>query len=170
MRCVCVHVLSSWAEDAKLWPHLHPYGSGSLYSERGSGGMYRYVQNRLLLVQSGFRSNNLYAFWFLNRCLVKDMLATLAGIFLYSAPSPLYARAFPTTARQELFGLEKFRRMHGRGNTEQQGADAFSRAFGTAMPNVIPESSAWQLGLPVCLRIDCICLEVTLCGTAPLAG
>ena len=51
-------------EDAKLWPHLHPYGSGSLYSERGSGGMYRLVQNRLLLVQSGFRTNNLYAFWF----------------------------------------------------------------------------------------------------------
>ena len=58
--------------DAKLWPHLHPWGSGSLYSERGSGGIYRLVQNRLLIMQSGFRQNNLYAFWFLNRCITKE--------------------------------------------------------------------------------------------------
>ena len=67
--------VSAWSvEDAKLWPHLHPYGTGSLYSELGSGGMYRLVHNRLLLIQSGFRSNNLYAFWFLNRCIAKEWL------------------------------------------------------------------------------------------------
>ncbi len=60
------------AKDAKLWPHLHPYSSGSLYSEPGSGGMYRLVRNRLLIVQNGFRQNNLYAFWYLNRVITKE--------------------------------------------------------------------------------------------------
>ncbi len=59
-------------KDAKLWPHLHPYSSGSLYSEQGSGGLYRLARNPLLLVQSGFGENSLYSFWFLNRVIMKD--------------------------------------------------------------------------------------------------
>jgi hypothetical protein len=34
--------------------------------------MYQLVRNRLLLMQKGFRQNNLYAFWFLNRIITKE--------------------------------------------------------------------------------------------------
>jgi hypothetical protein len=84
-------------EDAKLWPHLHQYGSGSLYSEPGSGGMYRFVQNRLLLVQSGFRANNLYAFWFLNRCIAKARWRS-ARTPATHAPTA-HSGSFPPSAR-----------------------------------------------------------------------
>jgi hypothetical protein len=58
--------------DAKLWPHMHPYGTGSLSSELGSGGLARLGRNRLLLLQSCFRNNTIYAFWFLHRIITKD--------------------------------------------------------------------------------------------------
>ena len=84
-------------EDAKLWPHLHQYGSGSLYSEPGSGGIYRFVQNRLLLVQGGFRANNLYAFWFLNRCIAKARWRSTRTPATH-APSA-HSGSFPPSAR-----------------------------------------------------------------------
>ena len=60
------------AQDAKLWVHMHPYGTGSLFSEPGSGGVYRLARNRLLLIQRCFRENTLYAFWYLNRVINKE--------------------------------------------------------------------------------------------------
>ncbi len=60
------------AQDAKLWVHMHPYGTGSLFSEPGSGGVYRLARNRLLLIQRSFRENTLYAFWYLNRVINKE--------------------------------------------------------------------------------------------------
>ena len=57
--------------DAKVWPAFHPYGSGSLGSELGSGGLSRLVRSRLLLVQSCFRNSVVYAFWFLHRLITK---------------------------------------------------------------------------------------------------
>jgi len=102
-------------KDAKLWPHLHPYSSGSLYSEPGSGGMYRLVRNRLLIIQSGFRQNNLYAFWYLNRAIMK-----------------------------ELFFIEQMKRRQGRNDVSTKSSDPMTRLFGTAMPNSIPESTAWR--------------------------
>lgn len=56
-------------EDAKCWPCVHPYGTGSLLSEQGSGGTQRLARNRLMLVQSWFRRNAEWGFWMLNRVL-----------------------------------------------------------------------------------------------------
>ena len=53
--------------DAKIWPAVHPYGSGSVFSELASGGLVNHCQNRLLLLQSWFRKSPLWAFWMLNR-------------------------------------------------------------------------------------------------------
>ena len=64
-----------WAcvsQDAKLWVHMHPHGTGSLFSEPGSGGLYRLARNRLLLIQKCFRENTLYAYWYLNRVINKE--------------------------------------------------------------------------------------------------
>ena len=33
--------------DAKLWPHVHPFGTGSVYSEPGAGGLHHHARNRL---------------------------------------------------------------------------------------------------------------------------
>ena len=49
--------------DAKLFPHVHPYGTGSLLSELGSGSPHRHAKNRLLLIQSWFRKSALWGFW-----------------------------------------------------------------------------------------------------------
>jgi hypothetical protein len=49
--------------DAKLFPHVHPYGTGSLLSELGSGSPHRHAKNRLLLIQSWFRRSALWGFW-----------------------------------------------------------------------------------------------------------
>ena len=46
--------------DAKCWPCVHPYGTGSLQSELGSGGMQRHARNRLTMIQSWFRRTPLW--------------------------------------------------------------------------------------------------------------
>ena len=43
--------------DAKCWPAVHPYSSGSLLSEPGTGGAQRFARNRLALSQSWFRKS-----------------------------------------------------------------------------------------------------------------
>jgi len=101
--------------DAKLWPHMHPYGTGSLLSEVGSGGTHRLVKNRLLCIQSCFRQNNLYAFWFLNRIITK-----------------------------ELFFRNFMRRSRGNSTAGDANAtDPITRLYGTVVPSDIPESTAW---------------------------
>eukprot|EP00973_Karenia_brevis_P019885 2727597-Karenia_brevis.AAC.1 len=41
--------------DAKCWPVAHPHGSGSFLSEIGSGGLQKYIRNRLSLPDNFFR-------------------------------------------------------------------------------------------------------------------
>ncbi len=41
--------------DAKVWPHAHPHGTGSLWSEPGAGGTRQFIRNRATLIQSWFR-------------------------------------------------------------------------------------------------------------------
>ena len=100
--------------DAKLWVHMHPYGTGSLLSEVHSGGAHRMVKNRLLLVQSCFRQNNLYAFWYSNRIITK-----------------------------ELFYSNWNHRNRGvKSASDEKSTDNITRLYGTVMPASIPESTA----------------------------
>ena len=101
--------------DAKLWPHMHVYGTGSLNSEAGSGGMDRLVKNRLLCIQSCFRENNLYAFWYLHRIIT-----------------------------HELFFNNFMARQKGSPNaSDEKAVDQITRLYGTVIPSYIPESTAW---------------------------
>ena len=59
--------------DAKLLPHLHPYGSGSLRAEEGSGGMQRYAKNRLCSLEDAFRHSAVWSFWMLERLIKNDL-------------------------------------------------------------------------------------------------
>jgi len=59
--------------DAKVWPHVHPYGTGSLLAEPGAGSAQRHARNRLMLIQSFFRKSAMWGFWFLNRLIVAEL-------------------------------------------------------------------------------------------------
>jgi len=59
--------------DAKVFPHLHPWGSGSLYSQDGSGGMHHLARARLLSLDPAFRTSAVWSFWMLDRLLKNDL-------------------------------------------------------------------------------------------------
>ena len=59
--------------DAKLFPDKHPYGSGSLRAEEGSGKLQRYAKNRVLLPESSFRKSPAWGFWVLERLIKNDL-------------------------------------------------------------------------------------------------
>ena len=100
--------------DAKAWPIAHPYGTGSLLSEVGSGGTQRHARARLSALDSFFRRSALWGFWFLDRLI-----------------------------KTELFFKEKRRRQAGRPSAAADEPDALKKLFGVAQPADIPESTAW---------------------------
>ena len=108
--------------DAKLWPHMHVYGTGSLLAEVGSGGMDRLVKNRLLCIQSCFRQNNLYAFWYLHRLITKE----------------LFFRNYMAQQRKTPNA------------SDPKESDPVTRIYGTVIPSDIPESTAWWRNQQVC--------------------
>ena len=62
--------------DAKVWPHVHPYGTGSMLAEPGSGSPHNHARNRLVLIQSFFRRSAMWGFWFLNRIITSELFFT----------------------------------------------------------------------------------------------
>ena len=101
--------------DAKVWPHVHPYGTGSLLSEFGAGGPQKHARNRLTLIQSWFRRSALWGFWSLDRLI-----------------------------KTELFFKNKKRQQSGRpGASAPDEREPLRRIFGTAQPSDVPESSEW---------------------------
>eukprot|EP00973_Karenia_brevis_P096384 12431531-Karenia_brevis.AAC.1 len=101
--------------DAKTFVHMHPYGTGSLLAEPGSGGTQRHARNRLTLIQSCFRRSALWGFWYMSRLL-----------------------------QTELFFKNKRRREGGRPTASAaEDTDPVTRFFGTTQPTDIPETSEW---------------------------
>ena len=100
--------------DAMCWPCVHPYGTGSMLLEPGSGGAQRYARNRLCLIQSWFRRSALWGFWFLDRFI-----------------------------KTELFLKNRKRRETGREHVPDLGRDPHKCLFGVAQPCDIPETRAW---------------------------
>ena len=99
--------------DAKTFVHMHPYGTGSVLAECGSGGVQRHARNRLTLIQSWFRRSALWGFWFMSRLL-----------------------------QTELFFKNKRRRECGRNTASAvDEADPITRLFGSAQPSDLPESA-----------------------------
>ena len=100
--------------DAKCWPCVHPYGTGSLLSEPGAGGTQQHARNRLTLIQSWFRRSALWGFWFLDRLI-----------------------------KTELYFKHKNRQQSGMPCATGGATDPYARFFGTALPGDIPETSEW---------------------------
>ena len=133
------HMLSALA---KVWPCVHPYGTGSLHAEPGSGSMQRYVRNRATNLESFFRRsrarpkqrftvpagsesdakrrharNNLWAFWKLDQ-YIKNQL---------------------------FFSHKRLTQRGGQPRQQQSGPnnDMKTMLFGSVVPSSIPESSTW---------------------------
>ena len=102
--------------DAMMWPNVHPYGSGSLLAEEGSGGTQRHARNRLALIQSWFRREPRWIFWMRHRV-------------------ELTALRFKQKRREK--------QGQGNDNKEQHGDDPIARYFGTEAPADRPESKEW---------------------------
>ena len=100
--------------DAKVWPALHPHGTGSVRCEMGAGSLQAHARNRALCLQSHFRRTALWAFWMLDRMIKND-----------------------------LFSLNSCGRRRDRGAGVSERQDTFTKNFGSAVPDKIPESSAW---------------------------
>ena len=101
--------------DAKVWPHVHPYGTGSVLAEPGAGSPARHARNRLVLIQSFFRRSAMWGFWFLNRLITA-----------------------------ELYFTNKKRQAAGRsGASTGKEEDPITRQYGTVQPGSIPESTEW---------------------------
>ncbi len=99
--------------DAKLFPHVHPYGTGSLLSEFGSGAVQKHCRSRALALQSWFRQSSLWCFWQLDLSIKKALF-------------------FKNAARRRL----------GRSSPDAP-ADNFAKYYGTIVPSSIPDSTAW---------------------------
>ena len=99
--------------DAKLFPHVHPFGTGSLKSEPGGCAMHKLCRNRAFALESWFRRSTQWAF-FQNENALKH----------------------------NLFGNNRAKRRHGLAHGASD-ADRFSQMYGTIVPANIPESTAW---------------------------
>ena len=55
------HFLSLIQQDARLWPHVHCYGTGSCRSEPGSGGLMRHTRNRTCVCEESVAATLLWA-------------------------------------------------------------------------------------------------------------
>ena len=113
--------------DAKTFVDLHPYGTGSLLSEVGSGGQNgipRMCANRLLLIQSSFRENAVWAFFNLQRMITNH-----------------------------LFYMEAAKRRHQMKTTSNpESKDSDTRRYGTVVPSDhanFPGIAAWVYGCGV---------------------
>ena len=101
--------------DAKLFPHVHPYGTGSLKSEPGGCPMNKLCRNKAFALESWFRRSTQWAFFQNDNAL-----------------------------KHKLFWNNRAKRRHGLAHGASD-ADRFSQMYGTIVPANIPESTArWK--------------------------
>ena len=105
---------NDWHWDAKCWPVFHPYGTGSAFSEQGSGAIQRYVSNRLALLQSDFRKSPTWVFQQLDRQIAN-----------------------------QLYHSERCRRQAGRPSAKQDETDPYRKCYGVAAAVNLPETPTW---------------------------
>ena len=67
--------------DAKLFPHLLPHGTGSVYASYGDGGIITHVRQRLLDADPAFRWDSVYIFWMLDRHIKNELFHAMENDF-----------------------------------------------------------------------------------------
>ena len=116
--------------DAKVFPIVHPYGTGSVNAEGTSVQPQRVCRNRLLSLQSFFNRTSRYAFWQLDMMIKRHLF---------------------------FFNLHRVR---SNWKSTAAPDDKFAQASGTIIPRHIPESSAWWKAVRVCLFLQTIVVFV----------
>ena len=129
--------------DAKLFPHLHPHGSGSLRAEDDKVSMMEYLQHRLMSLQHDFRQSPVWSFWSLDRLIKND---------LYFKHKRRLQKANPTACLDgsaSVMGGSQKRTASAAGlddpSVQPEGAkqDNYDMLFGRVDPKDIPESGGW---------------------------
>ena len=110
--------------DAKVFPIVHPYGTGSVNAEGTSVQPQRVCRNRLRSLQAFFRRSSRYAFWQLDMMIKRHLF---------------------------FFNLHRVR---SNWKSTAAPDDKFAQAFGTIIPRHIPESSAWWKAVLVSLFVS----------------
>ena len=101
--------------DAKVLVAFHPYGTGSLLSELGSGQPQALARNRLTLIDSQFRRSPHYGFLMYNRVNESNLF-------------------FKQKKRREQMPHEA---------SAAEKTDNVTRLFGEKQPADLPETSTW---------------------------
>ena len=105
--------LGDYHLDAKLYTHLHPFGTGSLRSQSNDVSMQAYLQNRLLSVDHGFRHSPVWCFQSLDRLIKNDLFfrnqarlrrvkASVTGTPARTSGSDAAADSVTTSSRKRL--------------------------------------------------------------------
>ena len=124
--------------DAKVFPHLHPWGSGSLHSTEGSGGMHHFARNRLLSFDRQFRQSSVWSFWMLDRLIKNDLyFRQLKRQSIQTVPEdPATTTAATKNKQTKRTALEA-------GFEHDAREDVYGKLFGRVEPREVPESGAW---------------------------
>ena len=109
--------------DAKCFSKLYPYGTGSPYSEEGSGGLQNSAKQRATSLDPCFRQNPVWAFWSLDGLIKSELF-------------------FKERGRRKRTAAEAGLPDH-HDTSENPTGDVFSHLFGRIEPRNIPESGAW---------------------------
>ena len=132
--------------DAKLFPHLHPYGAGSLRSEEGSGGLKRYAKSRLCALDNGFRHSSAWQFFNLDRLIKNDLFFKIRGP--RPRPSGAGGKEDGPEPKKQARGTKRNRDvMEADDRTADEKDEMVKRIpqylFGHAEPSHVPESRSW---------------------------
>ena len=104
--------------DAKLFPHLHPFGTGSVSSELGSGSPQKLCRNRLVALESGFRRSPQWIFWQLDRSIKSALFfrnrRSRAQLSSHAAAADGFSRAFGTIVPSSIPDSTAWWRRHAR--------------------------------------------------------
>ena len=129
--------------DAKLFPHLHPHGSGSLRAEDDRVSMQEYLQHRLMSLQHDFRQSPVWSFWSLDRLIKNDLYFKHQRNLRTANPT-----ASPDGSASTMAGNRK--RTASAACLDDPNApadgvkqDNYDMLFGRVDPRHIPESGGW---------------------------
>ena len=165
--------LCPFRQDVRLWPHCHPYGTGSVRSEPGSGGLMRHTRNRTRALEETARRLRRWPWlgrqWPTWRLLGNAGLCQIQSFFRRSSlyqegvtrshasgpPDPPISRWHPPLSAVQILVAQSLpsapallpqpQTLAFRASQRFQceRPKPFVRWFGSAAPNTLPESAEW---------------------------
>ena len=118
--------------DAKMFPALHPHGSGSVYGEEGSGGRQQHAKNRLLSLEPAFRHSPVWCFLKLELQIKSDLYFKEKG-----------RKEQKRDGGGAVMSLTDADTVPVEGDPAAKRPDVYAELFGRVEPRDIPESREW---------------------------